>query len=64
MPFEPDDFIAEDAETDAPGDAQATRPTTADKFDVSSSSDKLLDRLLYKGVLPTYAFPTDVVTFQ
>ncbi|MPT13530.1 MAG: DEAD/DEAH box helicase [Microbacterium sp.] len=26
--------------------------------------DKLLDRLLYKGVLPRYAFPTDVVSFH
>lgn len=25
---------------------------------------KLLDRLLYKGVLPRYAFPTDVVSFH
>ncbi|TCL68448.1 DEAD/DEAH box helicase [Rhizobium sp. BK251] len=25
---------------------------------------KLLDRLLYKGVLPRYAFPTDVATFS
>ena len=27
------------------------------------NADKLLDRLLYKGVLPRYAFPTDVVSF-
>lgn len=26
-------------------------------------AEKLLDRLLYKGVLPRYAFPTDVVSF-
>ena len=26
--------------------------------------ENLLDRLLYKGVLPRYAFPTDVVTFH
>jgi hypothetical protein len=30
----------------------------------SQAADKnLLDRLLYRGVLPRYAFPTDVVTF-
>ncbi|CAG2095644.1 DEAD/DEAH box helicase [Xanthomonas euroxanthea] len=29
-----------------------------------SDSDKLLDRLLYEGVLPRYAFPTDVATFH
>jgi ATP-dependent helicase YprA (DUF1998 family) len=27
------------------------------------SEENLLDRLLYKGVLPRYAFPTDVVSF-
>lgn len=29
-----------------------------------ASSVNLLDRLLYKGVLPRYAFPTDVATFH
>jgi hypothetical protein len=29
----------------------------------SPSSENLLDRLLYRGVLPRYAFPTDVATF-
>lgn len=34
--------------------------------DLSSqrARSKLLDRLLYKGVLPRYAFPTDVVSFH
>ncbi len=31
---------------------------------VDPSSDKLLDRLLYRGVVPRYAFPTDVVAFH
>ena len=31
--------------------------------DVQASSSNLLDRLLYKGVLPRYAFPTDVASF-
>jgi len=30
---------------------------------VDPSADKLLDRLLYWGVLPRYAFPTDVASF-
>ena len=30
---------------------------------VDPSADKLLDRLLYRGVLPRYAFPTDVAPF-
>ena len=28
------------------------------------ASGKLLDRLLYRGVLPRYAFPSDVATFH
>lgn len=31
---------------------------------VSRGTTNLLDRLLYKGVLPRYAFPTDVVAFH
>jgi ATP-dependent helicase YprA (DUF1998 family) len=31
--------------------------------EVEASSANLLDRLLYKGVLPRYAFPTDVASF-
>jgi hypothetical protein len=30
---------------------------------LDTSQENLLDRLLYKGVLPRYAFPTDVATF-
>jgi ATP-dependent helicase YprA (DUF1998 family) len=30
---------------------------------VDPATDKLLDRLLYRGVVPRYAFPTDVVAF-
>ena len=30
----------------------------------SWNSGKLLDRLLYCGILPRYAFPTDVATFH
>ncbi|MFC4729202.1 DEAD/DEAH box helicase [Coralloluteibacterium thermophilus] len=38
-------------------DVEQGKPPHAD-------SDKLLDRLLYEGVLPRYAFPTDVATFH
>ena len=31
---------------------------------VARSSENLLDRLIYHGVLPRYAFPTDVATFH
>jgi hypothetical protein len=59
-----EDLTAIEVEDAGEGDAQATRATVSDEFDVSDASDKLLDRLLYKGVLPRYAFPTDVVTFH
>ena len=42
---------------DAPEEGEE-KPTQA------PDSDKLLDRLLYRGVLPRYAFPTDVATFH
>lgn len=32
--------------------------------DPGDNISNLLDRLLYKGILPRYAFPTDVVTFH
>ncbi len=35
-----------------------------EKTNGGSSSKNLLDRLLYKGVLPRYAYPTDVATFH
>ena len=35
-----------------------------EKPDDKEGSAQLLDRLLYKGVLPRYAFPTDVATFH
>ncbi|RJQ08841.1 MAG: DUF1998 domain-containing protein [Dehalococcoidia bacterium] len=34
-----------------------------EKTDASRAARNLLDRLLYRGVLPRYAFPTDVVSF-
>lgn len=64
MPQEPEDYISVESEEAATADAQATTSAVAGEFDVNSTSDKLLDRLLYKGVLPRYAFPTDVVTFH
>lgn len=35
-----------------------------EKPPATSDSSQLLDRLLYRGVLPRYAFPTDVATFH
>ncbi len=47
------DFINDDAIEVSMEDVPAKVPI----------SENLLDRLLYKGVLPRYAFPTDVATF-
>lgn len=68
---EPDQ--ADDGEDDAgPDDAEADDATVADapseegeeRATPERATGKLLDRLLYKGVLPRYAFPTDVVSFH
>lgn len=49
---------SEEVEAEGPGEdgAEAPRP--------ERSQTNLLDRLLYKGVLPRYAFPTDVASFH
>lgn len=48
----------EEVEDEPPAEDGAELPT------VHRSQTNLLDRLLYKGVLPRYAFPTDVVGFH
>src|SRR5205814_262130 len=46
-----------DAALETPDETGEERPTGRE------GTRKLLDRLLYRGVLPRYAFPTDVVSF-
>ncbi|MDE0031680.1 MAG: DUF1998 domain-containing protein [Deltaproteobacteria bacterium] len=48
----------DEEESEIPSEAEEERPQRA------SSPAKLLDRLLYCGKLPRYAFPTDVATFH
>lgn len=48
----------EEVEAEGPAEDGAEEPSP------SRSQTNLLDRLLYKGVLPRYAFPTDVVAFH
>lgn len=43
--------------------ADAPAEEGEERTDPSRAQENLLDRLLYKGVLPRYAFPTDVVAF-
>jgi ATP-dependent helicase YprA (DUF1998 family) len=53
------------SEDDPSGDGSIEEPDQEgeERPGRNPSSEKLLDRLLYKGVLPRYAFPTDVATF-
>ena len=45
-------------------DEAAVAEDSGEELSSQRARDKLLDRLLYKGVLPRYAFPTDVVSFH
>ena len=49
---------SEEVEAEGPAEDGAEVPSAR------RSQTNLLDRLLYKGVLPRYAFPTDVVAFH
>src|SRR6516162_3524480 len=51
----------EDLEED---EAVEEPPEEGEELPVNAASTKLLDRLLYRGILPRYAFPTDVATFH
>ena len=48
------------------GEAMEYQPEVGEEnpHQQTANSDKLLDRLLYCGKLPRYAFPTDVATFH
>ncbi len=58
--------------TDAAGDVSEVQSTSLEAQEEQGeerpgrnpASENFLDRLLYKGVLPRYAFPTDVATFH
>lgn len=51
-------------DTDDSASTEVQAEINDEKINVGKSSKNLLDRLLYKGVLPRYAFPTDVATFH
>jgi hypothetical protein len=50
-------------ETDTAEVTEGAAETGEEKGAPERAETNLLDRLLYKGVLPRYAFPTDVVSF-
>ena len=47
----------------APTSLEASEEEGEERPGRDPASENLLDRMLYKGVLPRYAFPTDVATF-
>lgn len=53
-----------DASTDEEGSDESGPAEDGETPDARRGTTNLLDRLLYKGVLPRYAFPTDVVSFH
>lgn len=61
-PPPPPSSSADDDEED--DDVEAPAETGEEKAKPTKAAENLLDRLLYKGVLPRYAFPTDVVAFH
>ncbi|XHB98865.1 DEAD/DEAH box helicase [Nitratireductor sp. ac15] len=54
---------SEDGDHEAGGDEEAAEEGE-ERPQQASSKGKMLDRLLYCGKLPRYAFPTDVATFH
>jgi ATP-dependent helicase YprA (DUF1998 family) len=55
--------IVTDGDTDDAIVVEAPAEEGEERTDPHRAEENLLDRLLYKGVLPRYAFPTDVVSF-
>ena len=49
---------------DAPAEVEIDANSEENTRVVDPATDKLLDRLLYRGIVPRYAFPTDVVGFH
>ena len=58
------DFDASDTGTAESADTSADADRSEDAPEGGLDPEKLLDRLFDRGVLPRYAFPTDVVTFH
>jgi hypothetical protein len=56
--------VVADGDTDDATVVEAPAEEGEERADPRRAEENLLDRLLYKGVLPRYAFPTDVVSFH
>lgn len=60
----PESLAADGDETEDAVVVDAPAEEGEERSDPRRANENLLDRLLYKGVLPRYAFPTDVVAFH
>ena len=58
------DFDTPEMDAAVPGDTSGEIDRSEDAPEGGLDPEKLLDRLFDRGVLPRYAFPTDVVTFH
>ena len=58
-----EEAIVSDGDTEDAVVVEAPAEEGEERTDPRRVEENLLDRLLYKGVLPRYAFPTDVVSF-
>ena len=62
--YVPGDDATQQAAQEGQAEAEEQEAEEEDENELADpSADKLLDRLLYWGVLPRYAFPTDVAPF-
>ena len=61
---DPERLKEEDQEGERDESAEEAPEEGEEKPSPGLDKDQLLDRLLYRGVLPRYAFPTDVATFH
>lgn len=59
----PEEHEEIEADSDGEGALEVPEEVAEEKTSRSPASENLLDRMLYKGVLPRYAFPTDVASF-
>lgn len=63
-PAVPDPATGDDDAQQSEGAPEVQMEAGDEQGGVNPASENLLDRLLYRGALPRYAFPTDVATFH
>lgn len=63
-PIKPGPGESDSATTEEDEEGEDSPEEGEERPNLMETSGSLLDRLLYRGVLPRYAFPTDVATFH